>query len=311
VFSCQGHASEQQSVDMGLPTDYRRRMAGFRPREVARRSSVWHDNDGRPWLVILDFTMVAGRLECVGMEIRSFLRDEIDTADEHDPDHDLTADAYPAYWEDDVSGVGPPLRTDSGYALLPSHGIFNTRMDPPDLLAMSRPRPLRATVMRQLPLADVCTRMRRQDLQEREMPRWATWPEEALALGLQPPFESADAFRDWRKERESVWAPKTRRGGRVARYTRSDLEQVATIYSKAYMSGSTSPTKDVAEQLRVNRNKAAKLVWKCRKAGLLPPAQAGIAGGVSPEPQAIDELRQRPTRRRSSNDEGGSNDDTH
>jgi hypothetical protein len=271
-------------------------MAEFRPREIARRSSLWHDKDGRPWLVILDFTVISGRLECVGMEIRSFLRHEFNVPENVREKIELgevviTTSAggdCPDYW--DGSEMQP--LTDRGYDLLPGDSL-GAKVDPADVLAMSHPTPLRATVLRQLPLGDVCTRTRRQDIRQR----------------LENAAPSGVAHDDWVKERAAVWAPKTRRGGRVAKYSHSDLERVAALYSEAYESGSSSPTKDVAERLGANRNRAAKLVWKCRKVGLLAPAQGRTAGDILPEAQTSNEPRQRPSRRRS-NDEGGSDDNT-
>jgi hypothetical protein len=271
-------------------------MAVFRPRETACRAALWHDKDGRPWLVILDFTMIAGRLQCVGMEMRSFLRDEVDISEDDDPE-DFPA-TYPVYWEGEPGTIFPEVPADRGFALLPpGSGVLGRKVDAKDLLAMSRPGPLQATVLRQLPLADVCTRMRRQG---------GSWADGFPPMTV---FESG-TLDDWLEERKAAWAPKTRRGGRVAKYSHSDLEQVAAIYSEAYESGSNSPTKDVAEQLAITRNQAAKLVMKCRKSGLLGPVPWATAGGTLGESRTYDQQRQRSSRRRSSEDEGGSDDDT-
>ena len=251
-------------------------MAALRPREIRRRATIWNDNDGKPWLVVVEFTMVAGRLECVGMEMRSFLRDDI--LEDVDPASDRPARLYSGYWEGEPEKSGEA--SDDAWMML-GWDLEECRSAAEDL-ATSRPRPLRATVLRQLPLADVFTRMRRQAFPIREIPM------KVLSRYL----DGGDMRSEgWWKEQATVWAPRMRRGGRVARYNRSDLEQVAAIYSDAFRSGSGSPTKDVAEQLGITRNQAAKLVMKCRapEVGLLDPVKRRTAGGVPSEPQAEDD----------------------
>lgn len=296
--------SEQNSVDTYLPTDYRGHMAVLRPREIASRAVLWRDNGGRPWLVVLQFTMVAGRLECVGMEIRSFLHEDayedVEVPDERDPKDGLPSGIYPAYWGGELEASSLPL--DDGYSVL-AWNLADRHVAAEDL-TVSGPHPLRATTLRQLPLADVSTRMRRQQ----NVPS-NEWPAVAVTDLLGWAQEVDGPFSDWWKEHKAAWAPKMRRGGRVAKYSQSDLEQVAAIYSEAYESGSNSPTKDVAEQLAITRNQAAKLVMKCRKGGLLGPVPWATAGGTLGESRTRDQQHRRASRRRSSENEGGSDDD--
>ena len=47
----------------------------LRPNEIYRGARVCRIAD-RPWLLVADFAEIEGRLECVGMELRSFLRQE-------------------------------------------------------------------------------------------------------------------------------------------------------------------------------------------------------------------------------------------
>ena len=62
------------------------------------------------------------------------------------------------------------------------------------------------------------------------------------------------------------------------------LEMVAKAYREAYASGSSSPTKDVADKLGITRSQAAKLVMRCRdpRIGLLAQTKPRQAGGVAP-----------------------------
>jgi len=245
---------------------YRGGMDAFLPREIVRRSWLWRDTGGHPWLIIPEFTMIDGRLECVGMEIRSFLRDQVD----------FENGAYPVWWDGDPKTLRDPQH-DPELAALTTDEI-----DAIATSGMTPPRPLLATVLRQLPLADVITRTRRQGPQILDI--IAPWP--VMKAG-------AEATAAWRARRQAAWSPKKRGGGRVARYTREDLEQVATIYQDAFAI-SKSPTKDVAEALGITRNVAAKLVMRCRAASLLEPAPSSRA--TSDDAHTNDQPRQRPTR---------------
>jgi hypothetical protein len=46
----------------------------FRPNEIVTLSKTWPGPDGGPWLLTYQLAEVDGRLECVGFEIRSYLR---------------------------------------------------------------------------------------------------------------------------------------------------------------------------------------------------------------------------------------------
>lgn len=59
--------------------------------------------------------------------------------------------------------------------------------------------------------------------------------------------------------------------GRRTKYVDDDFERVAAAYRAATAAGSISQTLDVARNLQLGHNQAAKLVQKCRKLGLLDP----------------------------------------
>jgi hypothetical protein len=163
---------------------------------------------------------------------------------------------------------------------------------------MSHPRPLQSTTLRRLPLMDVIDRVRRFV----RTPA-ADWPPASVLEAGENAGEAHDA---WLAKRQAAWTPRKRRDGRVTKYSRDELGRVAAIYTEACGSGSSSPTKDVAEALGIPRNTAAKLVMKCRLAGLLGPAPADrTAGGILEDPQSSDQPRQRST-----NDQGGSHAET-
>lgn len=60
-----------------------------------------------------------------------------------------------------------------------------------------------------------------------------------------------------------------------------DLRKAAQVYSEAYKNGQ-NPTAAVQKHFDLKKNAAASWVWRCRKAGLLPPTQRGMARGSEP-----------------------------
>ena len=304
-------------------------MEAFRPREVVQRSWLWSDPDGGQWLLVFSFAMIAGRLQCCGMEMRSFLRDEVAGDEVHDP--------YPAYWSGDpetldemiersmTKGVPPsaldvevgappdrpgleddlPLFNAEAVGEALAGGASEDTVFPGISPEMARPRPLRATTLRSLPLAKMMVQSRRLGA------HGADEVGSAWSFILETGDVTQKAYDAWLAERRAMWTPKRRRGGRVMKYTHGELKQVADLYTKAFTSGSRSPTRDLAQVLGLNRNLAAKLVVKARAAGLLGPAKGRTAGGILAEPQTQDQPRQRLTGRRSNDDEGGTRGEEH
>ncbi len=309
-------------------------MDQLRPREIVTKSWLWRDANGAQWLVVFDFTMIRGRLECCGLSLRSFLRDRL-------ADEDEAAGSYSAWWDGDEETLEAITRRswERGFAaewkddealpddagledclpqFEPSTMLLIARelaaLANPEVMTsgepadasiaaievsaedMSQPQPLRSTTLRQLPLANLIGKTRRFSA----TPFDKFPPESRVA--------KAGGFDAWDAQRAAMWTPKRGPRGRVAKYSPGELEMAAEIYGTAYKNGDR-PTKAVAEALGISRNQAAKLVMKCRAEGILGPARAGVAGGILTESQTNDEPRQRPTRRRSSNDEGGSDDD--
>jgi len=62
------------------------------------------------------------------------------------------------------------------------------------------------------------------------------------------------------------------------RLSPEDLRKAAQVYSEAYKNGQ-NPTAAVQKHFDLKKNAAASWVWRCRKAGLLPPTQRGRARG--------------------------------
>ena len=64
------------------------------------------------------------------------------------------------------------------------------------------------------------------------------------------------------------------------------LDQVASVYRRAWSTGDPAPNKAVAQYFTVDRSTASKYVLKARRAGLLPPTKPGVADGAVVAPRA-------------------------
>jgi len=146
---------------------------------VVSASRIWEDKDGEPWLLSFDFAEVDGRLECVGMTMRSYIHREAE--DQIGP--------YRAYLSGKVSrdDLLPPrpnlpeldmtdpqsraayVKAAEEMEVPPEHPVIN---DPDAVDALLRgpgqwtptrsPRPLRTATLRGLPLGDALARVRRE-----------------------------------------------------------------------------------------------------------------------------------------------------
>jgi hypothetical protein len=143
-------------------------------------SCLWRGADDEPWLVTFDFAEVEGRLDCVGMRMRSFI--ELLQEDEFGP---YRAYASGEVGADDLLPQLPSLpeldlldpQSRAGYL----KAVDEQEIKPPhpasqdaDALAailadrerawapQSSPRPLRTTTLRDLPLGTLLTRVRKE-----------------------------------------------------------------------------------------------------------------------------------------------------
>lgn len=84
-------------------------------------------------------------------------------------------------------------------------------------------------------------------------------------------------------EERAVMAPGE--GKARKRYTTKDLQRVAAEYSRAWSAEppSKSPTRDTSELLGLRYDQTAKLIQRCRKLGLLPSTDKGVARGATEE----------------------------
>lgn len=92
----------------------------------------------------------------------------------------------------------------------------------------------------------------------------------------------AESFLRLTQQAAASYSPPGQKAGRPSKYSMAQLEMVARTYREASISGSRSPTADVAERLGFTHSQAAKLVMRCRNPliGLLGPTKRRQAGGV-------------------------------
>jgi hypothetical protein len=200
--------------------------------KVRKISRAWQDPDGGQWwLVVFDLANLRGRIECVGVAVRSSL------GPLHDVNHPLSDDEYdpdnPLWdWIDPVPFLG---ETDISL------------------------RPLRADTLRRLPLVTELNRARRAEADQ--LRRYA----EVIRgeKGPAPPGleHLPEGFEEAAHEYET---PGKGRAPRI-KTTQKLLERVADVYQRAWREGAVPPSAAVRQGLQVTSDQARKLVEKCRK----------------------------------------------
>jgi len=229
-----------------MPEAYLNGMEPWEENEVRKVSHVWRDGGGRAWLVVFDLANLGGRIECVGVAVRSSL------GALRDP-RCMGADLYSPLWE--WIDPEPVPAAGEGVSL----------------------RPLQAVTLRQFPLAETLERARHEyaGLLQQFAQQLAELPE------LPPWADLADY-----EETAKTYEASTRRPGRPSKYSAAWLRTAAGIYEGAVRSGERAPTKLMGDSLGLTPNQAKKVVQRCRRAGLLLPTARGKAGGVRPRAAA-------------------------
>ena len=264
-------------------------MAHLYPHQVYRLSRLWKDNDRRPWLLVADFAEIEGRIECVGMELRSYARTR-------EPKPQPLRGDYDAYWTGEaLAPPAGPIDLDAQVRLmrhgLPLEGVAlhdplaaEAQVDLQEAVPLQGPHVLSATTLRDLPFARELARMRRElaALRDRSgLPTVDTLMRRASAAEKKVLRERQQRAQDAR----DAFAAPTPRPGRPAKYDHSTLERIARIYTEVYLDGSRSPTLDVWKKLRAETDMpytmAAKLVMKCRRIGLLKRPSRVVRVGSS------------------------------
>jgi hypothetical protein len=274
----------------------------LRPREIVRASAI-SDIGGRPWLLIADFAEVGGRLECVGIELRSYLRCEAQVV------AGVAAAKYGAYWDgpEDLAATGlNPEATNRGYRV----GAEPRDLSSSDQLAVEagahrepelrKPRKLESQTLRALSLARELDHLRRSLVAEDadsatlraqdnalESFLIGTGMEQARKRGDAESAEALERYEARRRQAHQAMDAGRRHPGRPRKYDQARLKEVAKLYIEAYRLGSRSPTRDVARKTGIPYGMVGKLIMRCRDEGLLKPATTRRAGGVKRTPEKM------------------------
>ena len=277
-------------LDRALLLRYVGDVKQLHPHEIHRAAYLWSSPGGEPWLVAFAFAEIADRIECVGMEMRSYIASE--------EARKGSVQAYQSYWTGGVSTPFRQVRVDEVATLLLRLGSdVSHPVAPYDPLAleagahrekgMLTPHPLRAATLRELPFARLLSEVRAQ-IAERKPKLGLPGIAERLEFerrAAQPDAEAVGVLEAWLAadhELREAFRTGKRRPGHPAAYSDAHLEMVADLYRDAFSQGSSSPTKDVATALGVTRNVAAKLVMRCRRARLLGQTEQRKAGATRP-----------------------------
>ena len=228
-------------------------MKGPGDTKITQLARAWERRPGEYWYIVFDLAEIDGRLECVAVSIRS-----------HDQEITGAADT-------------PSISTRDARA------VWGGKLSP---------RPLRTTELRELPFTSLLAGARQEYVKEEK--RRAPWRQSRRAdlkdsaTGhplLSEEELSAAATTD--AAHLAMMEAKPKRRGRPPDYTQSQLEEVARVYTEAWLttSGHPHPTAEVSERLGYSRARASKLVMAAREALLLGPTERGKAGGIIPPGQ--------------------------
>ncbi len=254
-----------------------------KPRQVLKVARVWNDPKGGPWLVVYELAQLAGRWECVGMSMRSYLRHFISGEVTGDGLRDAIVERPMTRADLEADIPGPewlPLGVWEEYVELQSVALEH------DVPALLMPRALSTLVWRRFPLAGELKSARR-GLAREQRSEADSWRFIAESVGDDLSRQWADDSEALAKEFERPPAKSTERPrrGRPPVYDDEYLRRLAARYQKLMtsVSATRSPIKDLAEELGVPRRTVEKLVARCRrmKPPLIPPYRPSRESGQS------------------------------
>ena len=244
------------------------------PDEVWRVSGLWTDPGGNSWILVFSLIHLGGRLECVGLSIRSYARRAalrrgfwVETYGTRPMDV--------AEFDDDVllKGIGEAQMFE--LTELQENALHKLAAG-----AELAPVPLKSTTLRELPFFGMLSAARLE--QARETRADAEWICEQEDLDQARAEVTAGMLEAGAAELERPRGkPSKRKRGRPPKYTTDDLKRVADTYLQTWQSGSSAPTKAVREAFGYSASQAEKLVAKCRRLGLIPPTGPSRKSGQS------------------------------
>lgn len=235
------------------------------PNEIITVSSVWKAPDGSLWYVTFSLADVNGRLECVGMSLRSYTR-RIVLGDDG-LQHELHAEEPMSFEElvEELDVAGVHGQSPAWHDVLDQVGLrhFGEK-------AFLTPSSLKAVVLRAFPFFSVLSRARRDEARTQ---RWSLALSKALdEAGLGTPSPDVDRTYEYRAK---AMEGRRHKLGRPPKYTAAQFHRLAAVYRKARdIDGSPSPIKDtyetLGEEFGLTRSATEKLIARCKRSGLIP-----------------------------------------
>jgi len=281
--------------------------------EIVTVSTVWDQQASNgekygPWLLTFHLTDLGdGRLQCVGFEMRSYLRASLagtatvagslttvdaTWADPSELEATPEITEVDATWLAERKAKGLPVPDLEVHGAAPTaraerlmNHLFETDPEGASVSAdevLRRPRELQATMVKSLQFGGALGDALRQAARDRLGSAsflGAVAQDEGLYSSL--PAEEAARLRrtiaavsQVAEEAAAELHASGRRPGRPAQHGREELERAARYYTQFWRNGHRNPSALVAEHLNVKPNVAAKLIQACRRpdTGLLPPS---------------------------------------
>lgn len=219
-----------------------------------RINRLWPDESKGPWLLTLHLAVVSGRMECVGVDLRSYLRRGVD-----DPaDLERWQGLFPVASDYGDEELEMEIRQPGkAYGLMEASqgGKVLFRSEQRDIV------PLNSSALR-IPLGSLIAKSRDR----------ATNALETLATRA-----ASDVDRDALLEKARTYARDARSGRGRKGLPVEHYMDVARIYKQAHARGE-NPTQAVSKHFHVSKSTAGKKVARSRELGLLGPATKGKPG---------------------------------
>jgi hypothetical protein len=227
-----------------------------------RVTQLWPDDSTGPFLLVLHLAMVKDRIECVGVELRSFLM-------EGEPDTERYWGVLPIVTDEMPESGGMQMMrvVDGKFAIIEymdaGGGYITTRSG----RQFIRAEPVTTSDLRNVNLGGLVVAAR----------SLAVTALEGLAAGA----KADDTARQELIEKARRYAQDSRRGRGRKGLPVEHYVEVADVYRAAHTRGD-HPTQAVQLHFGVSKSTAAKKVARARELDLLGPTKKGIAGEIEP-----------------------------
>ena len=219
-----------------------------------RITRLWPDESKGPWLLAMRLMVVSGRIECVGVELRSFLQGGVDAPEDLERWWDVLPIASHYGHDDPDMEIRQPGKAYSVLGLS-QDGKQIGRVRRVDIVPVN-------TLALRMPLANLLVEAR-----NRAATALATLVErEGTNEGREALIEKARVFV------EDARSGRGRKGHPVEHYA-----EVTDVYRRAHARGE-HPTQAVSRHFSVSKTTGGKKVARARALGLLGVAAKGKPG---------------------------------